>query len=282
MNKKIIKTITSLACGLGCVGAVCATTTSLSTSKKPKKPFIIKSGNPVITSSKTAGSKVVPNEYFNINEEYGEWRGLKDGVDIADLYAYDTIVVPSFIKDIGYRFVLPILPNTIKTIDLSNCLGLTKILDGAFYYQQYVESIYLPSSIESIGDRAFKWCLKLSWINLLWASITSIGKEAFKDCRALTRVSLSPNIQTISDYAFYGCTNLQIIDFFRPSVTSIGKYSFANCEQLKSIEIPATVKTIDDYAFANCKNLEKVKYLGSVDSISETAFANCDKLNSNK
>ena len=71
-GEKIIKTITSLACGLGCVGAVCATTTSLSTSKKPKKPFIIKSGNPVITSSKTAGSKVVPDEYFNINEEYGE------------------------------------------------------------------------------------------------------------------------------------------------------------------------------------------------------------------
>lgn len=279
MNKKIIKTIASLGCGLGCVGAVCATVTSLSTSKKPNKPFIIKSGNPVMTSSKTAGCKVVPDEYFNINEEYGEWRGLKDGVDIADLYAYDTIVVPSFIKDLGYRFVLPILPNTIKTIDLSNCLGLTKILDGAFYYQQYIETIYLPSSIELIGDRAFKTCLKLSWINLLWSSITSIGKEVFKDCRSLTRVSLSPNVKTISDYAFYGCTSLQLVDFFRPSVTSIGKYSFANCEQLKSIEIPATVKTIDDYAFSNCKNLEKVKYLGSVDSISKTAFANSDKIN---
>ncbi|MDE6476690.1 MAG: hypothetical protein K2L48_00575 [Mycoplasmoidaceae bacterium] len=106
MNKKLIKTITCLTCGLGCASAVFAATSSFSLSKR-KPPFILKSTyvtlnkdpNFDIDYSSILGSyKALPEESF----KFGGYKnqnliGFVDGFDLASYIAkgYDTLIIPS-------------------------------------------------------------------------------------------------------------------------------------------------------------------------------------------
>lgn len=101
------------------------------------------------------------------------------------------------------------------------------------------------------------------------SSITSIGKKAFKGAYNLTTVSFAQDSQLkeIESNAFNDCSSL--IDFNIPygvdvtsiganSVTSIGSYAFAGCSSLTNIVIPVSVTTIGENAFKNTTNLESV------------------------
>jgi hypothetical protein len=83
-----------------------------------------------------------------------------------------------------------------------------------------VESIILPNSVTSIGERAFVGCSSLTSITIP-NSVTSIGVEAFAYCSGLTSITIPNSVTTIGNYAFYSCSSLTSITIPN-SVTSIG------------------------------------------------------------
>ncbi len=100
-------------------------------------------------------------------------------------------------------------------------------------------------------------------------SVTSIGEKAFAGCEDLETVTLPASVTSIGDYAFSGTglTSIEISD----NVTSIGKDAFNLCSSLTTVNIPANVTSIGGRAFSDCNNLASVT-LNSNPTIGGDAF----------
>lgn len=112
-------------------------------------------------------------------------------------------------------------------------------------YAQYLTSITLPNSIETIGASAFQET-PLTEI-ILPDSVVNIGDDAFKYCANLTSVKLSKNTKNIRWGSFWGTgiTSIEIPD----SVNYIESNAFYNSKLSGSLYIPDSVVTIDSRAF---------------------------------
>lgn len=85
-----------------------------------------------------------------------------------------------------------------------NGVLVDSIADGAFQNSNIVE-VVLPEVITSIGNKAFRGCEELSYINLP-GSIANIGEDAFEDCHSL--------LAFVSEYSFaYGYCLQQNIQY---------------------------------------------------------------------
>lgn len=159
-----------------------------------------------------------------------------------------------------------ILPNTIKAIrgiDSDNFLASSDDHINTEKENQSVfknvmssmESVYLNSGLEVIGECAFRSCSKLSRVEFLNGANNS-------------------QLKTIGGYAFDG-TKLSSFDI--PDKTeSIGEFAFHNLDTLTSITIGTGVKTIGQYAFINA-NIKSLT-LNGVESLGKLAFGSCNKL----
>ena len=72
------------------------------------------------------------------------------------------------------------------------------------FRNQNIESYVIPSSVTSIGDRAFSGCRSLSEI-VIPSSVTSIGDSAFSGCDSLSEIVIPSSVTSIGDSAFYRC-----------------------------------------------------------------------------
>ena len=112
-------------------------------------------------------------------------------------------------------------------------------------YAQYLTSITLPNSIETIGGDAFRET-RLTEI-ILPDSVVNIGGGAFEYCTNLTSVKLSKNTKYIGDGSFSG-TSITSIEIPN-SVFYIEDYAFRNTKLSGSLYIPDSVVTIGSGAF---------------------------------
>ena len=72
------------------------------------------------------------------------------------------------------------------------------------FRNQNIKSYVIPSSVTSIGDRAFLGCGSLSEI-VIPSSVTSIGDSAFSCCDSLPEIVIPFSVTSIGDSAFYDC-----------------------------------------------------------------------------
>ena len=147
--------------------------------------------------------------------------------------------------------------------------GLTTIGANAFYNNNRLVKITLPSTVTTIGNNAFRECSSMYECDLP-NSVTSIGTYAFysyyssnsilSKCTVDANNHLPTSLATVGMYAFYNCK----LDFANNTITlpaslnNIGEYAFHNAFKNNSattVEFPASwngiVRTIGNYAF-NC------------------------------
>lgn len=143
------------------------------------------------------------------------------------------------------------LPHTLKYIPDKAFIGTSismvavprtsawRGIGASAFEDTSVDGIYIPPTIEYIGNRAFANCESLSRIYF--------GTGFFHDNHA--------HLKTIGDYAFEG-SGLVTINI--PStVNGIGEHAFASCTNLKWAVIQGS-GFIGDYAFAYCNKLDMV------------------------
>ena len=175
--------------------------------------------------------------------------------------------------------------------------NVTSVADYAFDGRQNLNSprqIYLPTSIKSIGNYAFR----NTNLKIVGCSANKIGEGAFRGCSQLESLSLS-NFTVIGDSAFHGCTNIHTLslastvnpvmneDVFSESnslenvsldMPTIGKW-FSGFTSIKRIEIGHQTTNIAAEAFLGCTGLEYVNFdTSSVRTIGDKAFSGCTNI----
>lgn len=199
-----------------------------------------------------------------------------------------------------------------ETITIPN--GITTIAKYAFYGNQSIKNLYLPSTVTYFGSYAFSSSVieELDLSNLDYVSlgegvfsyssishiispskISNCPQSAFDGCKKLTEIDLSgikessgwSDQRDIGKYAFRGCENLKLVilpdDRDR---LEIGQEAFQNCYALEVFDF-SKIGTIYMRAFQNCKSLKKIEIsnYGSNNSGSHiwySAFSGCTGIES--
>ena len=193
--------------------------------------------------------------------------------------------------------------------------GTLAISGNAFMGCFGLTSVTIPSSMTTIGDRAFNYMRQLksvhisdllAWCNISFEnnesnplyyakalilngerivdleipqSVTSIGNYVFSGI-LLNSLKTHDNITSIGKGAFYGSTFSSIVIPNR--VTSIGDDAFSYCYSLKSLTINGNnLKSIGSGAFRSC-SMSEIHIPISVTTIGSDAFEFCSKLESIK
>ena len=146
------------------------------------------------------------------------------------------------------KFLLSVAPKSTN-ITLE---GVKNIANFAVSHS-CIESIAIPSSIETIGDSAFSYCENLKTVTYpQTANIKEYGCT-FICCPSLREVHFPNNLKEIVGMAFSSC--LSLADVHLPdSLEKIGDWAFVD-SGLVHINLPANLETIGEDAFMGCKKL---------------------------
>lgn len=152
---------------------------------------------------------------------------------------------------------------------------LVEIENGAFYNNNYINSVILPDTVKKIGQGVFKGCENLQNVHFP-TDITFIPEEMFDGCSSLKEFNFSTKIKKIGQGAFRGCSSLKNI--VCPSVNSLGFRCFANCTSLQSVIFKKGIVESSGGTFSKCINLETVVFPQGTKVIAFATFEDCKSL----
>lgn len=226
-------------------------------------------GNYAFSGCTSLKKLVIPSEVNEIEgSAFTECYSLKEGFAVAadnSSYIIENNILYS--KD---KTVLHSAPSVSGAVTVPSFV--TKIGDSAFYYNNGITSIVIPSSVKTIGYQGICDCSALTSVviegsNLeaieklafagnvkmkdftLPSSLVTIGDYAFTDCLALKTVNIPSSVKTIGEGAYYRCYYLKEVNIDGSNLESIGYGAFLGDNWLFNIRLPRSVTTIEDYAF---------------------------------
>ncbi|HCD08273.1 MAG TPA: hypothetical protein DEQ50_08475, partial [Lactobacillus sp.] len=143
----------------------------------------------------------------------------------------------------------------IKDLNLPD--SVTDIGKNAFEYNNALENLVLPKSLENIGDLAFAMDGNIKTIDFSQATnLKIIGSEAFEGNTSLQKVDLSNNNQ----------------------LEHINNGAFIYNSKVESVMLPDSLKTIGDQAFLSNIALTAISFGTNLTSIGKMAFTYDSKL----
>ena len=151
--------------------------------------------------------------------------------------------------------------------------GVTHIGGFSFAYCEYVDSITIPKSLESIGPEAFRnakinnvyiadlesWCKVRFSYSYYYEPENPIfrAQKVYFGGEEITDLVIPDSITEIFDYTFYGWKNLKSVKM-SDKVVKIGKNAFTKCTNLEEIYISKSMETVGATAFYFCTSLKNV------------------------
>jgi hypothetical protein len=127
--------------------------------------------------------------------------------------------------------------------------------DSAFYKNEKITSVEIPSTVTEIGSGAFEECSKLKTVTMSKkAKLSLIGSSAFSGCTSLKEIYI--NAETVGLWAFSKCSSLAKVTF-GDNVKEIGQEAFMSTA-IKSIDFGKNITTVGTGAVSYCQKLEKI------------------------
>ena len=124
---------------------------------------------------------------------------------------------------------------------------LETIGTNAFYNCNKLVTIYLPDSVRTISQRAFKNASSLSDIRLNEGLTTIGGTEVFQYCSSLKELDFPSTIRSIGTSCFQG-TAIEVFEIPEGFETSGDSVFFAT-QGTKTIILPSTVTSLGNNTF---------------------------------
>lgn len=155
---------------------------------------------------------------------------------------------------------------------------VTEIGADAFYRNQIITHVQLPSGLKKIGARAFKYCVNLTDELVFPESLTEIGEEAYFYCPELRGdLKIPGGVSKINKGVFFACSKLTGNLSLSEGVTEIGESAFSNCWGLSgSLVLPESLTNIGDGAFTYCSGFTQDLLIpNNVTQIDAGAFYGC-------
>jgi hypothetical protein len=143
------------------------------------------------------------------------------------------------------------------------------IRNDAFGNCKFINSVLLPSGLQTIDIQAFSDC----YAEIIFSEgITAITQNAFSGYKG-QNITLPNTVTLIEEYAFKNCVNLKTITLSN-SLETIEEMAFYGCADLEQITLPASLQVLDRLAFFNCVKLERITILAQQppELIGEGAF----------
>ena len=145
--------------------------------------------------------------------------------------------------------------------------GVISLRYHAFMDNINLNSISLPSSVETIGQETFRRCFGLSYIKI-GIKVREIGKGAFAETNVYIDVDEdNPNYSSINGSLFdkrksellhYFCSSPICGDDLPNTLEAIGNWAFSGINLLRIVKLPSTIRFIGYKAFSNCANLKEI------------------------
>lgn len=151
-----------------------------------------------------------------------------------------------------------------------------------------MSNIYIPNSVERIGNEAFYNCRKLQSIHI-GSGLKQIGFRAFGYCPIqhlyIQDIAKWCDVQFSQDWShpfsyfpsyeidrhlYFNGT--EVTDLVIPEGVTKINGSFRNCSNIKTVVLPQTLISIGEDAFSDCTELSQIELPESLRSIGEDAF----------
>ncbi len=147
---------------------------------------------------------------------------------------------------------------SLREVTIPSTLGgrpVVSIGSRAFARDPSLERITVPSGVTDIRNSAFEY----SYVQYVYVpdTLEQIGQYAFRGCSSLRSIPLPASLDAILDGAFEGCSSASITSIRIPdSVTVLSKGAFTGCSKLKSVILPRDLwySNIKDKVFSGCSN----------------------------
>ena len=135
-------------------------------------------------------------------------------------------------------------------VELPVFANLKTIGERVFLNCSQLKSIYLPKTLETIGDSAFNECRKLTYVEMedlrAWLDVDIIGGRF--------------SMPWIYAHSFY-MNNEKVLDLNIPEgVTEIKPFAFLNCRAIENITLPESLEKIGTAAFADVLKLKTLNF----------------------
>ena len=229
---------------------------------------------------------------------YGNINYQKERKDYIEYDILDKIVITQNVKSIGRKALVGIKSienlsphfivkkDALYTSDMKNLItywgkgedfdvpkGVKTIYAYAFFCNEHLKRIILPSSVEIVEEYAFAQCSELCQV-VFKGSKTEIKKGAFCECTSLRETTLPDKLDVIEPDTFYNCSSLESINLPH-SIKSIGENSFSGCNKLNNITFHEGLEIINANSFRDCTSLSIITLPLSLKSVEYFAFSSC-------
>lgn len=171
----------------------------------------------------------LPNKVFKLQEgvfNSTEYMRNKDNWKQGVLYIGNHLIK---VKDESLYFT--ILPGTIT-------IAAEAFFEG--FRRSSFTKIYIPDSVQYIGNSAFENCVKLCEINIP-DSVINMGKNVFKQCCELETIVFPGSLSVIPIGVCNSCSKLKQV-YFAKGTKYIDSDAFKGCKELLEIDIPFNVQ----------------------------------------
>lgn len=198
--------------------------------------------------------RIIPGE----NKNSTTLRNADFSVPVHDEDGNELAYSPDFLagRDDTGQSILAYIEGLTNVVMNTNATGIGNY---ALKSNPNLVRVRLNDGLLSIGTQAFYQDTALAVIeNFLPDSVKSLGNEAFRECKALPGLVIGNGLETVGSRAFHTCSLLQGVDFGASSVETFPDYVFYSCPKIGSVVLPDTTRVIGNGCFADCTSLTNI------------------------
>ena len=202
------------------------------------------------------------------SDDYSDTSSSSDEDDLPSVENFDYVYKGGYAMQVsGGKETKGVVPKTVKRVLVDP--SVKNIENGAFQGCNVLESITIPSTVEAVGDNAFRKCAKLKNVVFLtkgrkWNKKRDEKKEERPHRRCASAPSAvteprSSHLRSIGEWAFFNCSSLAAVKL-PYGLQSIGARAFQRCSSMSITELPKTLVSVGENAFASSTMETKAAY----------------------